>query len=95
MSNLSAQAKAAGIATKIPISSKIRHRSCSASYAQLQSIEEGTAIYRGICDVGHRYDIRVQINKVKEKNKQNIQINSNGLRIGSGEHFEATDLEEY
>lgn len=95
MSNLSAQAKAAGIATKIPITANIRHPDCEASYAELISIEGNDAIYQGICCVGHRYDIRVQINKVKEKNKQNIQINSNGLRIGSGEHFEATDLEEY
>lgn len=87
-----------GLPATIPINDAKRQAGCKARSAELASIEGDYAIYRGVCDMKHAYTERVLIKKIKEKVKEvkteEVVIENGEIKLGAGNSYQATELEE-
>jgi len=79
-----------GIPATIPITDDIRYCDCKATEAVLVSIEGDTALYKGVCDVGHEYDIKLQARELQQR----YMYDKYGYLYG-GTTKELPSLEEY
>lgn len=87
--SLEAMALREGIPLKMMVDDELRYSDCDAHMADLTGIEGTVAIYKGECNVGHHYDMRREINEIR----QQAQISGGKIVIGDDKGFVAPGAE--
>jgi hypothetical protein len=96
-----ATAKSLNIPYVIPINDEARQLGCDAREAELQEVSGPTAVYRGVCQMRHEYDLRIDVKELQkedmvESEEEDFERDEEGnLSIGGKGSHEAEELESY